>query len=504
MSNAVIKHYAVYRSLMPGLQVFIMIGLILSPKVNADNEFLQWKAQQAQSYQEYKDKRDREFAEFLKMHWTEIQLLKGVERDSQPKPVVMPVAKIEPVAPADKPADDIPTQPETPVVIIPLTVPVPVDVLPQQPEPAYEKKGRRINLKFYGTPLTLYYDGKLKTPLANRIDNDAVSGFWSALSRADYDGLIKQLEAQRTALQLNDWAYLLLVNDITKQIYPGSENQQTLLTWFVLAKSGYKARIAYDSHGVYLLMPSNQPLYSTPYFTYEKLRYYAVQLDGSDQTLGNVYTYAGQYPGTNKHLDMALKRDMVIIDRPAKRKLSFTFEGRHYDIDVSYDAKRVDFLGTYPQLDLGVYFGSNVSSTTAASLLLQLSEDMQGMGEQQAVNFLLSFVQSSLKYKTDELQFGKENYLFPEETLYYPYSDCEDRSILFAWLVKSLLGLEVVGLVYPGHVATAVHLVDNVKGDAISHNGKNFVVADPTFVNAVVGMTMPDYINRNPEIIELQ
>ena len=27
---------------------------------------------------------------------------------------------------------------------------------------------------------------------------------------------------------------------------------------------------------------------------------------------------------------------------------------------------------------------------------------------------------------------------------YYPYSDCEDRSILFARLVKDLLGLDVV------------------------------------------------------------
>ena len=43
-----------------------------------------------------------------------------------------------------------------------------------------------------------------------------------------------------------------------------------------------------------------------------------------------------------------------------------------------------------------------------------------------------------------------------DEPLFYPYSDCEDHSVLFAYLVRELPGLEVIGLDYPGHVATAV------------------------------------------------
>jgi len=129
---------------------------------------------------------------------------------------------------------------------------------------------------------------------------------------------------------------------------------------------------------------------------------------------------------------------------------------------------------------------------------------MQGMDEQQAVNFLLRFVQTSLKYKTDEEQFGKENYMFPEETLYYPYSDCEDRAVLFAWLVQSLLGLDVVGLDLPGHVATAVRFNGQVPGDAVTYNGKRYVVADPTYINASVGMTMPDYKNTKPGVIKIR
>ena len=126
------------------------------------------------------------------------------------------------------------------------------------------------------------------------------------------------------------------------------------------------------------------------------------------------------------------------------------------------------------------------------------------MTELEAVNFLLKFVQNAFEYRTDQQQFGEENFLFPEETLYYPYSDCEDRSVLFAWLVTELLDLEVVGLNYPGHVAAAVHLKQPVAGERVVFNGKGFVVTDPTYVNAVAGMVMPGYEDMKPGVIPVR
>jgi hypothetical protein len=272
----------------------------------------------------------------------------------------------------------------------------------------------------------------------------------------------------------------------------------------VLAKAGYKSRIAYDSRKVYLLVPSQQQLYSVPYFTFDKVRYYAVRFDGREQRLGQVYTYDGNYPGANKALNMQLTSEMVVDNRTVRRKLVFEFEGRKYHINAVYDSRRVNLMNTYPQLDLKWYFKARVSPTAATPLQEQLREYMKGMDEQQAVNFLLRFVQTALKYKTDEGQFGKENYLFPEETLHYPYSDCEDRSILFAWLVQNLLGLDVVGLDFPGHVATAVHFKGQVSGDAVTYDGKRYIVADPTYINASVGMTMPDYKSTKPGVIRIR
>lgn len=480
--------------------VAVVISAMESATTYADEGFKQWLQQEQSSFQQYKDERDKEFTEFLKTQWKEMELLKGFKRDESPKPVVMPVArpKQEPVVSPE------PVPKPEPVVIKPAppVIPIVKPVLPSQPKAL--TKGNKIVVEYYGGQLVYYYDPKFKTRLSGNINEKTVSSFWSALSLADYDGLIEQINSDARALQLNDWAFALLVHEVSKKIYHSNDNSQSLFTWFILAKAGYKSRIAYDTRKVYLLMPSQQQLFSVPYFTFDKVRYYAIRFDGRSQNLGQVYTYDGNYPGADKSLNMLLTTEMVPNNRTLKRKLSFNFNSSKYDITAAYDKQRVDMMNTYPQLDLKWYFKSMVSLSASTPLQNQLGEHMRGMSEQQAVNFLLRFVQTSLKYKTDEGQFGKENYLFPEETLHYPYSDCEDRSVLFAWLVKSLLGLEVVGLDFPGHVATAVHFNGQVTGDAVTYDGKRYVVADPTYINASVGMTMPDYKNTKPEVIKIR
>ena len=198
---------------------------------------------------------------------------------------------------------------------------------------------------------------------------------------------------------------------------------------------------------------------------------------------------------------MSIRNRAAKGDNVEKRNLTFDYNGKIRVIEADYEQSRVDFLNTYPQLDLEVYFSSEVGETAESPLLQQLADEIEGIDEQEAVNFLLRFVQTSFKYSTDEKQFGKENYLFPEETIYYPYSDCEDRSVLFAWLVRRLLNLEVVGLNYPGHVATAVQMKHHVEGDYVTYKGKRYTVTDPTYINATAGMTMPDYRNTKPGVI---
>jgi len=489
--------------------ISLSLAFITTAHAAQNSEFEQWMKQETSSFQEYRDKRDKEFSGFLQNQWKEMQTFQGLVRDKTPKPLRMPTAPVQPpvsikppVQPEQKPAQLPPTAPPI-VKILPIEpVPKPVKVVPTPS--VTHPKGKKLLLDFYGQKLIFYYDPKLKVTLRRPINEGVMSKIWSEMSKADYDSLLKQIEEQRKPLTLNDWGFALLANAIAQGIHPGSKNDQSIFTWYLMTKAGYQARIAYDANYVYLLMPSRQQLFAAPYFTFDNIRYYALSFDGVKQKPGRIYTYNGHYPGATRRLDMSLNKSFNTGRKQQDRYLSFNYDGQHYRINASYDAQTIRYLKTYPQLDISLYFNSEVNQATANPILTQLQPIIQGKSEEEAVNILLRFVQTAFQYKTDEQQFGIENYLFPEETLHYPYSDCEDRSVFFAWLVHNLLGLEVIGLDFPGHIAAAVHFSeDDVKGDTITFNGKRFVVTDPTYINANAGMTMPDYKNSNPGVIRV-
>lgn len=505
--------------------VIIAGSAVVGSAVADRSEFENWLSQETTSFQEYRDKRDKEFTSFLKTQWKEMETFSGLVRDKTPKPVRMPVApKVKPLpapkpeplvqpTPKDKPVaptpKEKPVEPPKPVAVKPPIVKVPTIKPP--PKPVIVKpvpvvklpKGQTIKINYFGQTLRFTYDPKLKVGMYSSIDAKAMSRHWSSLSQGDYEGLIKQINDQRKPLGLNDWGYALLINGIAKEIYPGQTNEQALFGWFMLVKASYQARIAYDSSRVYLLLPSRQQLFGASYFTFDNVRYYALGFDGRKLKPGRVHTYDGQYPGATKRLDMKLDKSVNTGRKETGKRLSFKFKGKTYKVNVGYDQQTVKFLKTYPQMDIGMYFASSVNQSTGNPLLAQLKPMVEGKSEQDAVNLLLRFVQTAFRYKTDQGQFGTENYLFPEETLHYPYSDCEDRSVFFAWLVRSLLNLDVVGLDFPGHIATAVRFNESVDGDAVRYKGKRYVVSDPTYINASAGMTMPEFRSKRPGVIPI-
>ena len=532
----------------------LALGILSTFVALANEDFERWMQQQQTEFQEYRDKRDKEFTAFLKQNWREVDLLKGVKRDEAPKPVRMPVAEPAPTPPVSRDVPVTPAPSPQPQTVAPPTIPVvpvpgapvtrserPVPVTPQAPKvvapepvlpapapskpvpppvivsprpvtpppppvtskPAQNKHdGRKAVISYFGDDITLYYDPALKVTLSGQVNKKLISDTWSRLSRADFEPIVEQLNAIRDQRRLNDWAFAVLVDNFSRNV-AGSGNSRTFLNWFILIKSDFQARVAYDTSTITLLVPTRQKLYGVSYFTLDGTKYYAVNFEGGRNKLGRVYTYDGKYPGATDAFDMRLTSDMIDTSKDTRRKLSFDFDRKQYEIEVWYDRERVSFLNSYPQLDLDMYFASKVADNSARSLQSQLAEHIEGMTELDAVNFLLRFVQTSFEYKTDDENFGEENYLFPEETLHYRYSDCEDRSVLFAWLVRNLLGLETIGLDYPGHVAVAVNFKGQVKGDAVTWKGRRFVVTDPTYINAVAGMTMPQFRSTNPSVIQI-
>jgi hypothetical protein len=59
----------------------------------------------------------------------------------------------------------------------------------------------------------------------------------------------------------------------------------------------------------------------------------------------------------------------------------------------------------------------------------------------------------------------------------------------------------VIGVDYPGHVATAVKFNEKVNGSFIQLGDEKYYICDPTYINATAGVCMPDFKNAQIENI---
>lgn len=465
----------------------LLVGVLAAPL--AAQDFSSWKAAERAAFSGFVSEQDQAFLGYLDQQWKDFKAFDGIVRDPAPKPPRMPEVPL-----------DEPPQPLPPVV---LTPPAPEPEPAPQPEPPSLPSPAGlpiIKVSFFGEQLELPKIAELHAIRVNAARSDEISAFWKAAAAAPTQPLVDAIDGARRQHGLNDWALMQLLDRYAASVYPASANQQTLLQWFLLTRLGYRCKVGLANNSVHLYLPVRQMVYETPFLNIGQQRYF-INLLARDRKVDSLTTYEGDFPGADRVLDLAADSTMMPAPRWKTRDLAFRFKGQPYQLSLNYDANKIDFLATYPQTDFPFYFSSIPATRTAEELLAQLSVVTRDMDERDAVNFLLRFAQTAFDYKTDADAFGFENYLLIEETLHYPYSDCEDRSILFAWLVRELLGLDTVGLLYPGHVAVAVRFKQPLGDGQVRWNGKVFNVADPTYINADAGMVMPQFVGVTPEII---
>lgn len=457
-----------------------------------DDQFRALTEQNEQEFDLFVEEIDQEFSAYLKNSWTEFALFAGMKPDTTPKPRKMPVFEEPslPLAPRElvlepdaKRPDEIVPVPNIPVVL---------------KTDAEEVETESADVDFYGTELSFDYDPELSKGFPASFSNQDIGEFWERISSTGYPSMVSQLLAAKSRMNLNDWGYFMLVNHFSGRI-SNSTNTSRLLAWYLLTKSGYKIRVAYSDNRIYLLFPASNIIYGIKYFLIGNIRYYAPDFP-DDQ----VVTYERDFPDATRIMDMNIHNALNIGSSYADRIIRLSYENESLDLTIRFCQNDIEFFKDYPLCELRIYFDAAVSPGLKESLLYALRPHLENRSETSAVNLLLHFVQNGFAYKTDPEQFhGMEKFFFPEEDFYYPYSDCDDRAVLFAYLVRELLGLRVVGVEYPGHIATAVRFTTEAEGDYIIWKNEKYIIADPTYIDAPVGMTMPGMVNEKAHIIDL-
>ena len=493
------------------------IALLLGVSVLGAQNFEDFKRSQAESFTKYKDERDNAFNAYLTQQWEAYNAFKGTPLYEKPKPKTIEPAQpiqIKSVGPKVsikvKPIEETPPVPvQNFIVVVPQKAPeivavketpkavvvvVPLKETKEVKEPQKAVK-KDVVLNFYGTALGFDIPSGMKNAKFYPKDQKGIANFFDTAASSDHEDLITEISKVTKAMNLNDWGVYLLVSDISHKIF-SNEDDAKLLSWFIFNKLGYAVKVGLSQKHVVLMHYSKKIIYSTPNYSFGKDKFYMVANYAKENT-GQVYSYEQNYPGANKALDLSMKTLPNFTPNMKTKTLSFEELGSKYNVAFTYNQNLIDFMATYPQADYETFFNAPLDGKTYKDIASSLKKYVDGKKTGDAMNFVLHFVQKSFDYERDDQQFGREKVMFAQETLYFNKSDCEDRAVLFSYLMQELFGVSVVGVKYKDHMATALYIP--MDGDKVINNKKELVIADPTYINASIGQSMPKYKPQRPE-----
>jgi hypothetical protein len=455
-------------------------------------KFRQEREDQLKKYDEsfklYVQKQNEEFAKYIEKNWVAFNTFKGENRPERPKPNILPIySKI--------PGDLVPEKIEPTGLIQIETAIKPIPEPLRIPKPDYSQISANENISFllYGQNIELSVDPDLFCDQQININQKAIAKLWNDFIKADYGSLIDQLYDFKDRYNLNDWGYFKLCESTANVLSKHDTSYKRTITWALMNLSGYKIKIGVSDESCYIMIPTLQKVFSIYSMKIENEKYYILNFHGN-----NIKSYKQDFEGADKIIDLNIYKPLNLGGNTIKTNSPNELIS-NWNVEV--DKNVIDFYNDYPLVDFPVYFNAPMTPVTRNSIIAKFQPQLENKSDREKVEFLLHFVQNAFQYETDLKQFGKEKFFFPDELFYYPSSDCEDRSVLFSFLVRWFVGYDIIGLNYPGHLATAIALPGEIIGTYLEFNGKIYTICDPTYINAPIGLPMPEYARLNPSII---
>lgn len=491
-------------------RLVILLGMVLcmtqghAQRLNhrkAHNALNDFRKEVRDDFENFRKQCMEEYIAFARDPWKEFKETPPVPlpKEDEIPPVVIPKEDEE------KPIES------KPIVIDEVVKPVPVQPQPQPVEPIEEvpvpkPEVKYVTFTFFGT------SGQVRFNTANLVHLQGVSEnqIADALGRIQmeaYDNMLIDCLALRDKLQLSDWAYLQMLKAVSEKIAGGRNNDAALLLAYLYMQSGYRMRLGADNSRLYMLYASEHHIYNQPCYTLDGYQYYGVE------TLPNSLRICQAAFPKEKNLSLLIpKNQKFAMDRGNARTIS-SVRYQNVKVSVSINKNLINFYSTYPSSMIhqnfltrwAMYANTPLDEDVKSQIYPVLKAALNGCSQREAVSRLLNLVQTGFVYEFDDKVWGHDRAFFTEESLYYPYCDCEDRSIMLTRMVRDLIGLKCILIYYPGHLASAIEFTEgNVQGDYIMLNGHKYIIADGTYINAPVGQTMPDMDNRTAKVILLE
>ena len=365
------------------------------------------------------------------------------------------------------------------------------------------------SFEFFGTEMKVRWSDECRFRIS-KLSERGIAEAIKVLADAKYDNLLFDCIMLREEYSLCDWAYYQMLKEMSSTFLGRGTNEAVLLMAMLYAQSGYMMRLARTDEKLLMLVSTQFSLHNYGYLQIDGHNFFL--LEGS---FNGVYLCDAKFP---KEQEMSLIFDSSpkLSDEATEARTfaSPYSSSRWLKATVSVNKNLIDFYNNYPSSEFNndfmtrwaMYANKEMAPDVKEQLYPQMKSWVEGRTQQQAADSILNWIQTAFEYEYDSKVWGYDRAFFAEESLYYPYCDCEDRSILFTRLIRDLLGLKCILVYYPGHLASGVHFTEEVKGDYITVDGDRYTICDPTIigVGAPVGRTMSSMNNSTAHVIVLE
>lgn len=332
-----------------------------------------------------------------------------------------------------------------------------------------ELYGHNTNFKFEAPPLLLDQNIGLATLKQN---NDLLN---TEIVRK----LTEQMDYYSTAFGMDDMAYILFTDKICNAIY-NDANKVCLFKYAILKHKGYAVLLGYTQTTLTVYGKLGFKVLNAIYVDHLKLTY--TDLTFSQQVKPKAENLYEEVVNTGRAFLMNEHRAPYYNAKKTKYSFHFEFEDFDYYFKGNVNQSLVEYYRELPDVEFSeVYLNYQLSDHSKNGLINALKEAVSNMDQTKAIDFILKFTQETFTYKNDAETLGKEKFSFPEEVLANRYSDCEDKSILFAYLSKEVLRVPSVALLYyyKNHLNVAVAYNHKTSYNFIYKNQK-YLVCEPS------------------------
>ncbi|MBO5226381.1 MAG: hypothetical protein J6B46_08295 [Parabacteroides sp.] len=484
------------------LKIWILfaVGILTANAQNNDFEkvYNAFRQQTIKDYETFRDSVNVEYANFMRQVWKRYQVLPELPKPNE-EPPVPPIIyskedKNKSIEDSPKPYDEVIPIPE------PEPQPTPVTPIREQPQP----EETYFKFSFFQTECKVRLNESHRFIL-NDCSLNTLADTWERLAGTEYNNVIRDCLELRIRYRFCDWAYLLMLRELSETYFGKGTNESTLFCAYLYCQSGYQMRLGLSNGRLYLLVASKHQIYESIYWEIDGMFYYP--LNCQEQSL----EICGASFPNERPLSLSVSESPLFMEQLSNSRVLQSKKYMEIKVKVSSDENLMKFFETYPtsMIDNNIctrwsfYANTPMSERIKKQLYPLLRKAIERKTQLEAVDELLNFVQTAFVYEYDDKVWGGDRAFFAEESLYYPYCDCEDRSILFSRLVRDLLGLKVLLVYYPGHLATAVCFTEQVTGDYVALNNRKYIICDPTYIGAPVGITMPGMDNQKAKVILL-